>query len=159
MNIALTLETERLFHQVEVRICVEKNRTRLKCATRYQNIRGGYDKASTPKFESVFASPSPKLVVSFKALQVIKEDRFTSGQGNCFSFRRSPCRRSLRVMSLPRTVALARSQSNVSHAIGLRRHRCPEAFDLRSRKPFKIELNHQKGFQLIAIVFAHPHNP
>lgn len=72
VNIALALEAERLFHEVEVRIGVEKNRSRLKGAARYQNVRGGYDKASAPKLESMFASLSPKLVVRFKTLQGIK---------------------------------------------------------------------------------------
>jgi hypothetical protein len=30
-------------------------------------------------------------------------------------------------------------------------------FSLRSRKPFKIVLHHQKGFPLITIVFTHAH--
>jgi hypothetical protein len=30
-------------------------------------------------------------------------------------------------------------------------------FSLRSRKPFKIVLHHQKGFPLITIAFAHAH--
>ena len=33
----------------------------------------------------------------------------------------------------------------------------PERLQLRSRKPFKIVLHHQKGFQLIPIVLGHAH--
>jgi hypothetical protein len=37
----------------------------------------------------------------------------------------------------------------------IRRDSFPDAPDLRSRKPFKIVLHHQKGFPLITIVLAH----
>lgn len=46
---------------------------------------------------------------------------------------------------------------NLGSELKIRPHGCPEPLDLRSRKPFKIVLHHQKGFQLITIVFAKTH--
>ena len=37
----------------------------------------------------------------------------------------------------------------------IRSDNCPKPLDLRSRKPFKMALNHQKGFQRSLIVVPH----
>jgi hypothetical protein len=89
-EVTLALEAERLYHQVEVRICMEKNGARLKGAARDQNIRGGYGEASAPELKSVFASRLPKIVVRFNTVQGIKAafqpSVFLLGLGACKNF-------------------------------------------------------------------------
>ena len=165
-----------------MRICMKKNRTRLKGATSYQNMRRRYGEPSAPKLKSVFASISPKLLVSFKTLRGIEAAfqpsvfLFGLGARENFKFDNARCdngvweegRNSIPVPA----GALAGGETGLDadfreefslklRDLGsepkIRPDGCPEPLRLRNRKPFKIVLHHQKGFQLITVVIAHAH--